>query len=318
MATDDQSYSLAPSYLMRKTHGTGEDEQCEIASPTVELNGSSVLWSVMDGLGSPNETKKSTVENSPSRLVISATPQQDENDVYIFNDDVSLVSETSEMMGSKITVTDTDGTLPPSPICNKSLDISKDNASTVDETETAKETVSQLASVLRPKENKNPLADLSRVMETSESSRNTSRVSSDGRRSAPTSAKKNRSRLSERSKEESTSTDDDSSLFMGPDSFAKENTTNRLLSLGEDDKVAPSEKKSSYSIAPLYRTSSRLSEKDKKHLGINRNPSRDDSSLGESMLLPGSYAMADFRDDMSISTAGDRSRKYSAATMASF
>ena len=111
--TDDQSYSLAPSFLVRKSNAQGEDSSPGLTSPENERNGS-VMWSVMDGLGdqslaykSPvnNGDRKPSAETSPSRLVISATrPQADENELYIFDDNVSLVSETS---ASKITQVDT-------------------------------------------------------------------------------------------------------------------------------------------------------------------------------------------------------------------
>lgn len=348
--TDDQSYSLAPSFLVRKSIAQGEDSSPGLTSPTDERNGS-VMWSVMDGLGdqslaykSPeNAAKKSAAENSPSRLVISATrPNTDDNELYIFDDDVSVVSETSEMVASKITQMDTldgrtaspgndsyrsslDGSLIKSVISRtKSLesyngsqqDVADDKEDNNDE---PTELPPNLASVLRPKDN---APDLSQVMETSEISRNTSRASTEGPRSAPSSAKKDRSRRStnlDHSKEEST--DDDSSLFMGPDSFAKENLpdNSKILSLGEENKVTPSDEKNPYNITPLCRTSGRLSDKDKMQLGIRRVTSKDDSSLAESMVYPGSYAVADFRDDMSISTVGSRrGTKYSITTMASF
>ena len=344
--TDDQSYSLAPSYLMRRSNAHGEDASQGLTSPAAEHGSSSVMWSVMDGLGdkSPcNDTNNKDSENSPSRLVISASrPNPDENDIYIFNDDdVSLVSETSEMMSSKILHVETEDGRPASPIGNESFrssmesniqtlpdqpsptseDLQKFNIDPVkvEQEETPAKRAS-LATVLRPKENQ-PLNDLSQVMETSETSRNNiSRASTEGRLSAPSSAVKNRSRRSnnvDQSKEEST--DDDSSLFMGPDSFAKENIpgNTKLLTLGESDKVGLSGAKNPYQIAPLFRSSARLSEKDKLQMGLRRNPSRDDSSLAESMVYPGSYAVADFRDDMSISTTGSR-RRSPLSTMASF
>lgn len=300
--TDDQSYSLAPSYLVRKSNAAAEEYSNQEENPALEQN-SSNMWSVMDGLdhASPNQNNRKTAENSPSRLVISANRHQDDNDIYIFDDEVSLVSETSGM-GSKITITETEGGFsarPPSPPRSAEEEMEPPN----------------VTSVLRPKE-KDSAVDLSQVMETSESSRNVSRASTGGRRSAPSSAAKNRS-----NKEEST--DDDSSLFMGPESFSKENVpqNKKVVSLGEENKIPASDKKDSYLIAPLFQTTSLLSEKDKQHLGVVRVPSRDDSSLGESMILPGSYAVADFRDDMSISTAGSSRRhrgKASISTLASF
>ena len=359
--TDDQSYSLAPSFLVRKSNGQGEDTSPGLTSGTEERNGS-VMWSVMDGLGdnslaykSPvNAVKTTEAEGSPSQLVISATrPPADENELYIFNDDVSLVSETSEMVGSKITQVDTvdgrtaspgsdslrssiDGSLIKSVITRtKSVDSfpaqappqqQEDAADEKEDSDKPTDLRPSLTSVLRPKQNK-PLGDLSHVTESSEISRNTSRASIEDNISAPSSVSKNRSRRSsnmDRSKD--LSTDDDSSLFMGPDSFSKENIpgNSKILSLGEENKLRPSDEKNPYNIAPLYRGSGSgsglLSDKDKQQLGILRTASKDDSSLAESMQYPGSYALADFRDDMSISTHGSRPRgtKYAVATMASF
>ena len=343
--TDDQSYSLAPSFLMRKSHThQGDDE--DIDGPGEGENNSSNLWSVMDGLGdqslahrSPqiiHATRNLAGDNSPSRLVISATRHAtDENDTYIFNDDVSLVSETSENMNSRIMRAPMVDSRPASPIPNNesfrsSMESNIKSVTTRSHSlepannkqDGTEEKRPSFTAVLRPKDVPKTSAELSHVMETSETSQSSSRGTGEGRLSAPPSASKNRSRRSSTvdsvSKEEST--DDDSSLFMGPDSYPKENLPDngKILSLGEGNKVSPAEDKNTYRIAPLFRTTGRLSDKDKGQLGVHRVSSKDDTSLAESMTYPNAYAVASFRDDMSISTQGSRQRKYYVGTKASF
>lgn len=352
--TDDQSYSLAPSFLMRKSQGQDDGYNDDgVASAGDGENSNSVMWSVTHGLGdqslvnkSPqnnnNTTSKSSAENSPSRLVISASrPATDEHDTYIFDDDVSLVSETSETVTSKMMQMPTVDCRPASPIPNnesfrssmesniKSVTIQEQSSEPtnnkpdgIQKTNCDEEKHPSFAAVLRPKDAAEPTTDLSQVVEASETSRNTSRASTEGRLSAPSSVSKSRSRRSSvvdsHPKEEST--DDDSSLFMGPDSFAKENLQdNMVLSLGDGNKVAPADDKKVYRIAPLFRSAGRLSDKDKDQLGVSRVSSKDDTSLAESIAYPNAYAVASFRDDMSISTNGSRPRtKHSVATMASF
>eukprot|EP00977_Amphora_coffeiformis_P020105 scaffold7850_cov171-Amphora_coffeaeformis.AAC.3 len=342
--TDDQSYSIAPSFLMRKSH-THQGDDDDMDGPGEGENNSSNMWSVMDGLGdqslahkSPNNnniTHKSAGENSPSRLVISATrPATDDNDTYIFNDDVSLVSETSEKLNSRIMRAPMVDSRPASPIANNESFRSsmESNIKSVTTRSLSLESASikkdgaeerpNFTTVLRPKGAAKPQADLSHLMEASETSRSSSRVSAEGRVSAPSSVSKNRSPRSPTvdsvSKEEST--DDDSSLFMGPDSYPKENLpdNSKILSLGEGNKVSPAEDKNTYRIAPLFRTTGRLSDKDKGQLGVRRVPSKDDTSLAESMTYPDAYAVASFRDDMSISTNGSRPRKAYFGMKASF
>jgi hypothetical protein len=350
---DDQSYSLPPSFLMRASKSPQEDETSTIGGGDQD---SSVLWSVMDGLGDhsviPPSTSPLAKQNhqsmsknhssSPSELVISAG----ENDLYIFNDDeVSLVSEQSEMMTSRILNVQTEDGRPASPIRAEATSESfrhslRQNKSTsldgslnesqppFEEEKAVAEKQMDLTSILRSKDAL-PSADLSHVMEASEAS--TSHASTASRRSAPSSAKKNRSRslLSDgrksapnsakkdrsmrskslnSSKESGIASEDDSSsssLFMGPDAFSKENAGNKVLSLLETNKVDTSTPKNTYQIAPLFRGGiKRLSSNDKKRMGLRTKRSVDDDSLGESMILPGSYGMADFRDDMSISTVG--------------
>jgi hypothetical protein len=349
--TDDHSYSIAPSLLVRKSDSKapqGGDNEGGTDDIMGEDDASS-MWSVLDGIVNGDV---STMQQQQQRILSTGSsppadyspesrtisPEQrtvENNALYIFNDDdaLSFGSVTSDVKNSKSMNLDS------SPIRNKSLENSFDASqirsleevnSSNDSTE-AKEFVQELEKPkAAPQQDRKSLASilrskigLSHVSETSEASGNTSRVSADGHVStSSTSAKEKRveqAMFEENQKEEST--DEDSSLFMGPETFPKENQSDNanVLSLGEDNKVGSSDEKDPYRITPLFRGSRQLSEKEKEQLGIRPMASQDDSSLAESMIYPGSYAIADFRDDMSISTTGSRnSRKYSVATKASF
>ena len=317
MMTDDHSYSIAPSLLGKANPSEDTRDSLAIADLAVE-NSMSGMWSLTDGL-----------VKSPQK----ASTNEVSDDIYIFNDDegISLGSDPSELLVTSPRASNADS----SPEKNTSPRSSFEEGSQiqslvsrnstfdsifqsleVEETQAkpvAEKAKASIVSVLRPNQ------DLSEVVEVSEASHSISRMSMDGQHSVPSSAVKNTSAPSstqEAAKAESMD-DDDSSLFMGPDSLTKENrqTNSKLLALGEENKVGPSQEKDSYRIAPLFQ---RLSDKDKEQMGIRRVASRDDSSVGDSIVYPGSYAIADFRDDMSISTAGSRSRRHSVSTKASF
>jgi hypothetical protein len=346
--TDDHSYSIAPSLLMRKSGSKAEGDGQGPTNDGVGEDDASSMWSVLDGIVNgdistmeqhiPTAGSSSPpADYSPESRNMSPEQQSTEkNALYIFNDDdaISFGSDTSEVQNSKAMNLDS------SPIGKRSLQCSFDDSQikslvepdTSEDSEKAKEFMEELekdqdasvedyashSSALRSKQG------LSHVSEVSETSGSTNRTSADVQASATSSNSASnksleRSLMEDNQKEEST--DDDSSLFMGPDAFPKENHPDKanVLSLGEENKVGSSDEQGPYRIAPLFRGSRQLTEKDKDALGIRPAASRDDSSIGESMIYPGSYAIADFRDDMSISTAGSRTgRKYSVSSKASF
>jgi hypothetical protein len=266
---------------------------------------------------------KKVITASKTKLMFSAEKDKtgQNNGIYIFDDDVSVVSEQDSKISQpredpKIVDTAGRHDSPSNPngssikVVGKA-DVDSENGTDGDGCRLA-------------------FCDLSQVAEGSESS---SRVSSSSEMSGKLDRKLSMDKENalggkmlmtgvDDSEIESDGEDDDDSLFMRPTLGLKTDgaspSAGKTVLLSNENKLSII--KDELRIGPLARGGDQLTAKEKKHMFImdrTAGGSFDDSSLN-SIRLPGNLNVHDFRDDMSLSTTGSTNGKLALASMASF
>jgi hypothetical protein len=267
--------------------------------------------------------RKKIIPASHTKLMFSAEKDKSgqNNGIYIFDDDVSMVSEKSS--SSKVSQPREDPKIVDTAGRHESP--SNPNASSIKVVGKA-EVDSENGGTDGEDGCRLAFCDLSQVAEGSESS---SRVSC----SSVTSGKLDRKlsmdkenavgKLLDDSEIESEGDEDDDSLFMRPTlglktTEAASPSVGQTVLLSNENKVSPG--KDAFRMrGPSAMGGDKLTPQEKKHMFImERTPggSFDDSSL-HSIRLPGNLNTPEFRDDMSLSTTGSTSGK-PAKMMASF
>ena len=292
----DQNYSMAPSVLYDK-----DDE-------TVQ----SKMWSVMDGLDQSVVQPKD--QGSPSRMVVGSSKRDNFMIFADSDDDLSLVSEkpllanVAQRPWRMESMTD-----PEEPQASpmkfvdqkKTSDWTTGDYSPDENIKILRKVVSHDSGDVRsPDPRPNSRSVLSPVEESLMSPESSSNGESLHEKRSPDSVMAADSFMA---------SDDDSSLFMGPEPDTK--GSKKIQELSADNRVDSG--RDFYRVDPATRGRNQLSEKEKEQLRIGRaNPvgqSDDDSSI----QIPGYQAL---HDDSSVSTSGTSARnsKYPIASMSSF
>jgi len=304
---DDQSYSVAPSMMYGMSHIVGDDQSLV-----------SRMWSVADGFTDPMPNER----EAPAVYV--STPVSSGKGLsfpYGEDDDVSMVSAD----GNKDQRVDTDSDIEdgvdgdddeeerPQPLPDSSP-YDKVDYSTNDFTKDDGSMLSDMESV----DARLPFTQ--RLEAASKTSADTPTGGSVKKLRAKYENNINNKEIMESSMD---SSDDDSSLFLGPNigRYSKPQPTGSILSLSSSDKLNASAD-NEFRIGPLNRGTKVLTDKEKKHLGLSG--AREQSSMSEdesSLALPPMYlSPEENKNNISVSTMGSAGigGNYPIASMASF
>jgi hypothetical protein len=303
---DDQTISLAPSHMYSRIEGVGDEDTVPSRSN---------LWSIIDGLDPPAHVDNTDVsieekdyiideeKGSPSHMVVGTRPEQ----CFIFadsDDDLSLISEKPLLSQSQQRMMDDSDITKPEPASSpRKYNVAsavplpwKGGASTSAKpaVETERISISELSYSAKKKKNRGPLSPVEELQRIGEDNSSLDSGTSSSHRS--NSDKENSVRHSMMPSDVETTSDDDSSLFLGPDPsrYGMLPDDNKIVALSPEARVQP--RAGLQGNSPLRANgTTTLTERERMQLGhLNRSdPIVSDDDDDDGVPLPSYYALHD-------------------------